>query len=274
MEAEKVHLSKDKITYLITAYSKALDSRSEDSILGDKFVDEALAKVDFDFNKYYVKGGEISVAIRAKHLDGWTKEFLLANPIATVLHLGCGLDSRVFRIDPPATVRWYDIDMPDVIEIRRIIYPERHDYQMIGTSVTDPHWLDQIPTDRPVLAVAEGLMAYITKEEVVGLLNRITEKFTPGEIIFDAHSKMMNKQMNRVAAKNKADFSLHWSMGDPHDLEKEVPRLKLVDSVPILALPELIERMSKGSQSKKMVGKMFAHLGFYKNLIRHCRYRF
>jgi hypothetical protein len=33
---------------------------------------------------------------------------LRANPVATVLHLGCGLDSRVFRIDPPPTVRWFD----------------------------------------------------------------------------------------------------------------------------------------------------------------------
>ena len=94
-----------------------------------------------------------------------------------MLHLGCGLDSRAFRIDPTATVRWYDIDMPDVIEMRKKIYPERHDYRMIGTSVTDPQWLYQIPADHPVLLVAEGLVAYIAEEEVMKLFNRITEKF-------------------------------------------------------------------------------------------------
>jgi O-methyltransferase involved in polyketide biosynthesis len=61
-----------------------------------------------------------------------------------VLHLGCGLDSRVFRIDPLATVHWYDIDFPDVIELRRRLYPERHDYTLIPASVTEAGWLDAI----------------------------------------------------------------------------------------------------------------------------------
>jgi O-methyltransferase involved in polyketide biosynthesis len=128
METEKVHLTKEKETYLATLYGKALDNRSENPILGDKFADEVVRHIDFDFEKLKVpKGGEITLPVRAKHLDQWTGEFLAANPVSTVLHLGCGLDSRVFRIDPPATVRWYDVDMPDVIELRRCLYPERHD---------------------------------------------------------------------------------------------------------------------------------------------------
>jgi hypothetical protein len=94
------------------------------------------------------------------------------------------------------------------------------------------------------------------------------------DIIFDAHSNLMNRQMNKIAEKNKVDFRLHWSMGDPHELERQVPRLKLVDIVPILASPELIEGISKGSRTKRIGGKMLAHLGFYKKLIIHCRYRF
>jgi O-methyltransferase involved in polyketide biosynthesis len=191
-----------------------------------------------------------------------------------VLHLGCGLDSRVFRIDPPATVRWYDVDMPDVIEIRRKIYPERHDYQTICSSVTDPHWLDQIPGDRPVLVVAEGLMSYLAEKDVVDLFNRVTEKFPYGEIIFDVHSSLMNWALNRVAARMKAGFSLHWSMGDPHKLEKQVPRLKLIDAVPFLTLPELVEGMSNAPRYQKIIGGILAHAGFYKRMIRHCRYRF
>jgi O-methyltransferase involved in polyketide biosynthesis len=274
MEAEKVHITKDKETYLPTVYGKALDSRSKNPILGDKFAAEALDKIDFDFNKIYVKGSEISVAIRAKHLDGWTREFLAAKPTATVLHLGCGRDTRVFRIDPPATVRWYDVDMPDVIEVRRKIYPDRHDYQLIGTSVTDLRWLDQIPGDRPVLVVAEGLVSYLNEKDAVELFNRITEKFPHGDIIFDVHSGLMNWAMNRVLAKNKAGFSLHWSMGDPHKLEKQVPRLKLIDAVPFLTLPELTERLSGSPRYQLIIGDILAHMRFYRRMVRHCRYRF
>ena len=273
-EAEKVHIKKDKETYLPTVYGKALDNRSKNPILGDKFADEAIRKIDFDFDKIHVKGGEISLPIRAKHFDEWTREFLAANPNSTVLHLGCGLDSRVFRIDPSATVRWYDVDMPDVIEIRRKIYPDRHGYQLISSSVTDTHWLDQIPGNCPVLVVAEGMVSYITEKEVVELFNRITEKFPHGDIIFDVYSSLMTWAMNLVLYKKKAGVSLRWSMGDPHKLEKQVPRLKLIDAVPFLTMPELVERMSKSSQYQRIMGGILAHIGFYKKMIRHLRYRF
>ena len=99
-------------------------ARVENSILGDTFADEIVQKIDFDFKKLHLpSGGAITLPMRAKHLDGWTREFLAAHPSATVLNLGCGLDSRVFRIDPPATVRWYDVDLPDVIELRKRLYP-------------------------------------------------------------------------------------------------------------------------------------------------------
>jgi O-methyltransferase involved in polyketide biosynthesis len=108
--------------------AKRFDNCAEKPILGDKFADEVVRHIDFDFEKLKVpKGAEITLPMRAKHLDQWTREFLAANLVSTVLHLGCGLDSRVFRIGPPATVRWYDVDMPDVIELRRRLYPERHD---------------------------------------------------------------------------------------------------------------------------------------------------
>jgi len=274
MEPEKVRITRDRESYLPTVYGKALDSRSKNPILGDRFADEAIRRLDFDFESVYVRGSEISVPVRAKHLDGWAREFLAANPEATVLHLGCGLDSRVFRIDPPASVRWYDVDLPDVIAIRKKIYPGRHDYQLIGISVTDPRWLDRIPGDRPVLVVAEGLVNYLSEEEVVYLFQRITETFPHGDIIFDASSRLMNRELNVVLAKKKAGFSLRWGMDDPRMLEERVPRLRLIDAVPFLTLPELVERSGGFSAGQRIAAGILARFGFYRRMIRHCRYRF
>src|SRR5215469_9526857 len=113
---EKVHLTKEKETLLATLYCKALDSRSKDSILSDKTAEDVVRRIDYDFRKLKIrKDDPASVAIRAKYLDRWTTEFLTNHPDATVLHLGCGLDSRVDRIQPSKTVGWYDIDYPEVI---------------------------------------------------------------------------------------------------------------------------------------------------------------
>ena len=96
METEKVRLTKEKETYLITLYGKALDNCAEKPIMGNKFAAEVVRHIDFDFEKLKVpKGAEITIPMRAKHLDQWTREFLAANLVSTVLHLGCGLDSRV-----------------------------------------------------------------------------------------------------------------------------------------------------------------------------------
>ncbi|XVQ85661.1 class I SAM-dependent methyltransferase [Microbispora siamensis] len=69
------------------------------------------------------------------------RSFLADHPDAVVLHLGCGLDARVYRIDPPATVDWYDLDYPPVIELRQQFLPPREHYTLIGSSVTDLTWL-------------------------------------------------------------------------------------------------------------------------------------
>src|SRR5215213_9570373 len=124
MADDQIHLSNDKATYLATLYGKALDARSPNPILGDTFADAAVRQIDFDFTSLKLpNGGDITLPARARHLDGWTRDFIAAHPTSTVLHLGCGLDSRVFRIDPPATVDWYDVDFPDVIDLRRQLYP-------------------------------------------------------------------------------------------------------------------------------------------------------
>jgi O-methyltransferase involved in polyketide biosynthesis len=103
--------------------------------------------------------------MRAWHFDQWTRAFLAANPESTVLHLGCGLDTRVYRIDPGPKVRWFDVDFPDVIALREPLYPARDGYRRIGSSVTDLAWLDAIPGDTPVLVVAEGLMMYLHEKD-------------------------------------------------------------------------------------------------------------
>jgi O-methyltransferase involved in polyketide biosynthesis len=283
METQKVHLTKERETYLPTLYGKALDNRAEHPILGDRFADEVVRRIDFDFAKLHLaQGGEVTLPMRAKHLDGWAREFLNAHPVSTVLHLGCGLDSRVFRINPPATVRWYDVDLPDVIELRQQLYPERHDYQMIASSVTDLHWLDGIAGDRPVLVVAEGLMMYLQKKDAIALFTRITGQFPSGQIIFDAYSRLTVGLINlavklaslrsRPTAAGTAVF-LPWGMDDPRELEREVPRLRLVTVIPFLTMPELVTRLSR-SRAQLMLARMLGSFAWYRKSIQHYRYEF
>jgi len=274
MEATKVRRTKEKETYLATLYGKALDAAAEHPILGDHFAASAVARIDYDFKALKLpKGAEITLPLRARHFDQWTRAFLAANPEATVLHLGCGLDTRVYRIDPGPQVRWFDVDYPDVIALREQLYPERAGYRRIGSSVTDLAWLDAIPGDTPVLVVAEGLVMYLHEKAGTALFRRITEQFPGGQIAFDGYSGTMVRLVSRLAAVRAAKVELVWGIDDPRDLEKQVPKLHLVENVAFLTMPELVGRLSKGWISRAIHGVM-GRLPFYRKLVRHLRYEF
>jgi O-methyltransferase involved in polyketide biosynthesis len=272
--ANKIPLTKEKETYLATLYGKALDAAAEHPILGDKFAADAVARIDYDFKDLKLpRGSEITLPMRAWHFDQWTRAFLAANPECTVLHLGCGLDTRVQRIDPEAQVRWYDVDFPDVIELRKQLYPDRVGYHLIGSSVTDLAWLDAIPGDTPVIVIAEGLVMYLHEKDGVALFSRITEQFPRGQIAFDGYSGSMVRLVSRLATVRGAKVELVWGIDDPHDLKKQAPRLRLVESVEFLMMPELISRLS----TNRFRGAMYKGMGwlpFYRYLVRHLRYEF
>ena len=139
----KIHLTEEKETLFITLCAKALDYRSEHPSCMIK-CREILKAVGVDLIKY--KGfGNIVTVIRAKQFDEWTKEFIQQNNDAVVLYAGCGLDTRVTRINPPSSVSWFDVDYPEVINLRKNFYSDRSGYQMIESSVTEPDWFAQIP---------------------------------------------------------------------------------------------------------------------------------
>jgi len=272
MTREHVDLSGDKQTLLITLYGKALDSRAEHPILGDTFARDVVEQLDVDFAKLRIpRGADISLPVRAKHLDGWTREFLAAHRRATVLHLGCGLDSRVFRIDPPTSVRWYDVDYPDVIDLRRRVYPARDGYTMIGSSVTDLRWLEQVPAADPVLVVGEGLVPYLQPADGIALLRRITERFPSGELMFDIYSRLVVRLIQLMPAARATGVHMAWPIDDARDIVRAVPRLELVEEVPFLALPELAEHLPR---ARAAMLRVMTRFGFARRAIRHVRFRF
>jgi O-methyltransferase involved in polyketide biosynthesis len=274
MATTKVRVPKEKETYLATLYGKAMDAKVAHPILGDRYAADAVARIDYDFRELKLpSGNEITLAMRASHFDRWTRAFLSAHPESTVLHLGCGLDTRVYRIDPAAPVRWYDVDFPDVMELRKQLYPDRVGYHPIGSSVTDLTWLDTIAGDTPVLVVAEGLVMYLPKKDGTALFRRITEQFPSGQIAFDGYSGSMVRLVSRLATVRGAKVELVWGVDDPHDLEQQISQLHLVESVEFLMMSELLDRLSTNAFRGAMY-KAMGKLPFYRHLIRHLRYEF
>jgi O-methyltransferase involved in polyketide biosynthesis len=125
-------------TMLTTLYCKALDADFDRSVLGDRFAKHAVDRIDYDWARLGVADRWTPlVTVRTAQYDIWASQFLAARPQATVIHLGCGLDSRAFRLHPGPGVEWYDVDQPDVITLRQKVFPTRPQYHLIATSATD-----------------------------------------------------------------------------------------------------------------------------------------
>jgi O-methyltransferase involved in polyketide biosynthesis len=236
---EKVRLTKEKETMLITLYSRALHSRSANPVLRDPWAEQAVDHVDYDFASIKLSRIEpLAIAIRAKQFDVWTREWIADNPQSTVLHLGCGLDSRVFRVDPPSMVRWFDVDFPEVIGLRRQLYPERPGYHMVGSSLLEHGWLEEIPGDRPAMVVAEGVMMYLPASEAGPLLARLADHFPRGRMAFDAMSTAGVRLAGADKAVSATGAKFGWGLDDPGDVKKFAPRMELIVEASTPQLPD------------------------------------
>lgn len=273
----KVRLTGVPETLLMTLRAKALDARARPSVLGDTLAVEWVDSLDYDFDKL-AGFGDALIAVRAAQLDAWARDFLKAHPQATVLNLGCGLDTRYFRIKPGPGVLWFDIDLPEVMDIRQRLCGEQPGYRMITASVTDPGLLPDLPYDRtenvPVLVIAEGLLEYLTEDEVKGLINRITGRFGAGEMVFD----VMNSFAIQAASKNlkaatggEGQGARHrWAVDRFADVEKLDPRLKRVQGFPLFA-----SRFARKAPLKsRMVYTLLRFLPPFRTMLQMLRYRF
>ena len=152
---------------LWTLAMHAHDAASARPILGDRFAADLLDRVDEPPDLGVSLGGNTPlICTRAKLIDDAARAFLARHDEAVVLHLGCGLDSRVLRLDPRPSVRWFDVDQEPVIELRRQLYDDREGATTIAASVTDPGWWSQLPDDLPRLVLAEGLLMYLAPDGV------------------------------------------------------------------------------------------------------------
>ncbi|SDX18891.1 O-methyltransferase [Marininema mesophilum] len=272
MDTVKVQLTAEKELLLFTLYSRALESRSQNPILKDEVAEKIIQSIDYDFEKMSKnQEGSIIVTIRAKYLDLWATQFLEKQPQATVVHLACGLDSRVNRIHVPPKVRWYDIDFPEVIDLRRHFYPERNGYHMIGSSVTESEWLKTIPTDQPVLIIAEGLTMYLKEKEVKELFTRLTNHFTSGgQLAFDAMrpSAIWLAKLSKIIQSTGASFG--WAPKNAQVIEQWIPRYQLKKELYLLEAPELAQRRNES----KSVFLLFSKIPFLRRMSSLLLYQF
>jgi O-methyltransferase involved in polyketide biosynthesis len=225
MTIDKIQFTKEKETMLMTLSGRATQSQWKNPILRDPWAEEAMRHIDYDLSKQltgvaswsiWKDIGPTIIATRAATFDQLTTRFLADHPDAVVLQVGCGMDSRAFRVNLLAGVEWFDVDYPDVMDLRRQLFPGRDHYHMIGAPLDDLRWLDEVPRERPGLMIAEGVLHYLSETDVKALLNATVAHFPSGELLFDICNTMIVKQAGRNVVRDGCNVQVGSGRSSSH----------------------------------------------------------
>jgi methyltransferase (TIGR00027 family) len=182
-------------TMLLTLYCRAMESQSPDPVISDpeavRITTALNSRLAHSSDRMYRELAEgklnrkltLFISLRAKKFDEYTRAFLVSNPGGTVVNLGCGLDTRFWRI-ANSKVNFFDLDLPEVIELKRKLCKETEHYHMIASSVLDYEWISRLKShvNGPVLFLAEGLFMYLERNDVKELVLKLQSDFPGSEL--------------------------------------------------------------------------------------------
>ncbi|MEC3915611.1 class I SAM-dependent methyltransferase [Nocardia sp. CDC160] len=205
-------------TLVIPLYGRAVETRKPRGLLRDDSAVRIVDGIDYDFGKFDGGPSLIGTVVRTCIFDAWAREFLTAHPAATVIELGAGLSSRFDRLDN-GSCHWFDLDLPEVIELRRRYFAESDRSRMIAASVLDPAWFDEIAqAPGPYLFLAEGMLMYLEEAQVLEVLSALVERFPGSSIAFDTCGRKMIDTQDRHDSLSKMTARMRWACDDPATL--------------------------------------------------------
>lgn len=160
------------------------------------------------------------MGMRSAVFDAWLKAKMEEAPDAVVIHIGCGLDSRVLRVGTNGH-QWYDVDFPEVITERRRWYEESEEYHMIPSDARQTDWLNAVSKGGSAVVVMEGVSMYIDNAELRGVLATLSEHFASVSLLTDCYTTFAAKASKYKNPINDVGVTTVYGIDDPHELEHD-----------------------------------------------------
>lgn len=160
------------------------------------------------------------MGVRSAVFDEWLQQQMAKAPNAVIIHIGCGMDSRILRVETKDH-KWYDVDLEDVIAERKRYYAESENYKMIAGDVRDCEWLSAIPQQQAAIVVMEGVSMYLTVEEMQSLADHLCAHFENLVLLVDAYTAFAAKMSKRRNPINDVGVTEVYGINDPQDYQNQ-----------------------------------------------------
>jgi len=188
-------------TALLVAACRALESESPDGFVQDPFAarlagERGIALLGGIPRPQMMRFG---TGVRCRFLDDLLLEALASKPIATVLSVGCGLDTRPWRLPLPPNLRWIEVDFAEMLDYKDSLMssetPRCH-RERLTADVNDAaqrHAVYAAVGPSPALMITEGLLMYLPAATVEALAAESSQESGIAHWISDITSSAFSK---------------------------------------------------------------------------------
>jgi O-methyltransferase involved in polyketide biosynthesis len=237
---QSIQLGQVQESLLVPLYARAVDSLKKRPILNDSKALEMVQSIDWDFGRFNQRRRVVGCILRTAMFDEWVKDFLSRHPEGTVVEIGAGLNTRFERLDN-GTLHWFDLDLPDAVELRRRFFIDSGRRVTLAGSIVDPAWIAAVRrSPGPYCFVAETVFVYLTEQEVKAALAQIAANFPGASIAFDTATLKAITRENEDHARRKLEAHFAWACEDPKEIERWKIGLRLVESRTLADVPDCL----------------------------------
>lgn len=194
------------------------------------------------------------MGMRSAVFDRWLAERMAEAPDAAVLHIGCGMDSRILRVGEGRNL-WLDVDFPEVIQQRRRYFEETEHYKMISGDLREKDWLEAIPGNKAIV-VLEGVSMYVMPMQLKAAFESLYARFDEVRILMDCYTELAAKASRYKNPINDVGVIQVYGLDDPNSLpgflrEQEMTPADLINQLQGME-KRIFRRLYAGTVAKKM----------------------
>ena len=217
---EKVKVTGVPETMIQTLYARAKETGKKNPKIRDEMAVEVVSQLDYDFSKAdQDKAMGYGVIARTIVLDGMVEQYLSTHKNTVVVNIACGMDTRCYRMKGKY-LRWYNVDLPETMEIRSRFFTENGSVYQIARSAMDETYVDEITYNgEDVLVIIEGLSMYLNEADIRQMFSIIQKSFQKATVLIEAMSPFVVQHVKEKSIEgSNAKFT--WGVKNGKELQK------------------------------------------------------
>ena len=214
-------------TALIPLAIKASETARPNARIRDEKAKAIIDALGVDVSKYDPFLSHEGVVARTIMFRDTLKDVLETYRDAVCINLGCGFDDKFSQVDT-GRLRWFDVDLPDQIAVRRKVFQDRDRCTMLDGNALDGEWTKALPKADMYIIVVEGVLEYFSKEQVKTCLNMLCDCFPHVYLLAELHYPFLEKHGSHHDAVKHTNATFGWGTKSGEDYLELEPRMKLL----------------------------------------------